>query len=189
MSVLTFRVLLDDAEIQSYRDIDILESDHYESLHHAIVKAFGLRGDQMSSFFQSDEEWNKGEEIPLMNMEDNAPSMRDYLIKDKAKAKGTRFFYIYNFLTLWIFYVEVMKVSDPEDGVEYPLTSEEYGPNINEDSRDEHTEMPEMEGEKVKTEKKASPLDDFDFDDFATEEFGGDAFDSGEFENIDDFDL
>jgi len=189
MSILKIRVLLDDAEIEAYRDIEIESTDHFESLHDQIIKAYGLRGDEMSSFYESDEDWDKKDEIPLMAMEDGEVAMRDTVLSSKADKKGSRFFYIYNFLTLWIFYVEVMAVQEKEADVEYPRTVKKYGPNINEDVRDEDSIIPEMESEIIKKSSKVIP----DYEDAFEFEGSGDYGDidplDGEYEDIDDLDI
>ena len=62
-----FRVVI-DIEEDVFRDVVILENQNFEELHHAIVHAFGFEGDQMASFYMSDEQWEKGEEIGLIDM-------------------------------------------------------------------------------------------------------------------------
>ncbi|MFT4661723.1 MAG: hypothetical protein ACI8XB_002003 [Patiriisocius sp.] len=187
MSVVRIRVLLDDSQIEAYRDIDIAMDDHFETLHYKIIECFGLKGDQMASFYQSDNDWNKGEEIPLMNMEEDAMSMRDFIIKSKAGKKGDRFFYIYDFLTMWIFYVEVMEEKKVEKDVSYPIVSEVHGPMIDEDSRNENSEMPEMEG--VSSGKPKRPAIEEEYlDNYGLDDGEGDPLE-GEFEDIDDYDF
>ena len=41
-----------------------------EKLHLTIAKSFGFKGQEMASFYRTDEEWIQGEEIPLFNMEE-----------------------------------------------------------------------------------------------------------------------
>ena len=55
-----FRVIL-DADEDVFRDIEIEDSTHMEELHNIICQSFGLAGDQMASFYVSDEEWSQGE--------------------------------------------------------------------------------------------------------------------------------
>ena len=61
------RVILDVRE-DVFRDIEIQGADTLEDLHNAIVQAFSLEGQEMASFYLSDEEWNQGEEISLFDM-------------------------------------------------------------------------------------------------------------------------
>ena len=67
MKAYKFRVVIDTDE-DVFRDIVILENQNFEDLHFAVIHAFGFEGDQMASFYMSNEEWEKGEEIGLMDM-------------------------------------------------------------------------------------------------------------------------
>ncbi|MEP3969506.1 MAG: hypothetical protein ABJM08_10870, partial [Nonlabens sp.] len=55
------RVLL-DANDDCFRDIEIDANSTLEEFHNVIVQSFQLEGDEMASFYASDEEWNQGEE-------------------------------------------------------------------------------------------------------------------------------
>src|SRR5690554_165339 len=69
MAGLKFRILLDSIEDKEiFRDILISDDLNFEHFYNTILDAFGLPNDQMASFFVSDEDWNKGEEISLMDM-------------------------------------------------------------------------------------------------------------------------
>ena len=58
MKVYKFRVLLDSTqEEEVFRDILIEASDNFESFYRQIIKSFAFKGDEMASFFMSDEEW------------------------------------------------------------------------------------------------------------------------------------
>ena len=64
-----FRVVLDnDTEEDIFRDIEILETDTMEDLHNTITQSFGFDGMEMASFYVSDDEWNQGEEIAMMDI-------------------------------------------------------------------------------------------------------------------------
>ena len=69
MGALKFRVLLDtEQESEIFRDIIIDEDDNFESLYNAIISSFRFQGDQMASFYISNDNWDKGHEISLMDM-------------------------------------------------------------------------------------------------------------------------
>ena len=42
--------------------------DNFESFFNAIIRAYDFQGDQMASFYISNENWDKGEEISLMDV-------------------------------------------------------------------------------------------------------------------------
>ena len=139
MKVYKFRVLVDHEE-DVFRDIVIREDQTFEDLHHAIIKAFGFFGDQMASFYVSNEAWEKGEEIVLMDMGFDGPGappvMRTTKIGGTATAGEGKFLYVYDFLRMWIFYVEVHGAEDAVEGANYPLIDLSFGDAPAEDSKE-----------------------------------------------------
>lgn len=141
MAGLKFRVLLDsenDSEI--FRDILIDDSDNFESLYKAIVSSFRFEGNQMASFYVSNDSWDKGEEISLMDMtyEDDlveSPSaiMKDAIIKDFLEEPDQKFILVYDFLRMWIFLVEL--IGYDKDSPEKPEVLLAVGMAPPEDSR------------------------------------------------------
>ena len=67
MEILQLRVVLDHDQ-QVFRDIEMVPGGTMDEIHEAILVAFQLDNDQMASFYESDEQWNKGAEIGLMDM-------------------------------------------------------------------------------------------------------------------------
>ncbi|WP_213521652.1 hypothetical protein [Nonlabens sp.] len=116
------RVLL-DANDDCFRDIEIDEKSTLEEFHNVIVQAFQLQGDEMASFYASDEEWNQGEEYCLFDMSGGmAPvkKMADTLLEKALSKKKTRMIYIYDFLSLWTFSVELADAVPHHPGTTYP---------------------------------------------------------------------
>ena len=61
MAGLKFRVLLDSKDQEKvFRDILISDSDNFESFYKAIISSFRFEGDQMASFYMSNDDWDKG---------------------------------------------------------------------------------------------------------------------------------
>jgi hypothetical protein len=124
MAGLKFRVLLDsDNNSEIFRDILIKDSDNFESFYKAIVSSFRFEGDQMASFYVSNDSWDKGHEISLMDMsygDDSIDSptaiMKDALIKDFLEEPDQKFILVYDFFRMWIFLVELIgyEKEDPE---------------------------------------------------------------------------
>jgi len=115
MKVLKFRVLLDNIK-GVFRDIEIPENFNLAQLHETIVDSLDFSGLEMASFFISDEDWEKGEEISLMDMsepgQDSVRLMSDTPITEVIKEAGGRLLYVYDFLNMWICYVELVDVLD-----------------------------------------------------------------------------
>ncbi|WP_369049223.1 hypothetical protein [Tenacibaculum sp. UWU-22] len=109
------RVILDTKE-DVIRTLAIDEKATLETLHYTIAKSFGFNGLEMSSFYKSDDDWNQGEEIPLFNMsEDNdGVSMATEILKNTLPEKNGKLIYVYDFLLLWTFYVEVVDINSEQ---------------------------------------------------------------------------
>lgn len=130
MNLLRFRVII-DIEDDVFRDILIDKAAPLEDLHRGILAAFDFAEGEMASFFQSDEHWGRGREIPLMDMgSDDAgtpyPSMRTTPIASVVAAANDRMVYVYDFLRMWCFYVEVIGLEEG-DTPEFPLLAGEFG--------------------------------------------------------------
>jgi hypothetical protein len=130
MNLLRFRVII-DIEEDVFRDILIGRTASLEDFHRGILAAFDFGEGEMASFFQSDEHWGRGREVPLMDMGMNDmgnpyPSMRTTAIEEIASAANDRMVYVYDFLRMWCFYVEVIGVEEG-DIPEFPLLAQEFG--------------------------------------------------------------
>ena len=103
-----FRVILDTKE-DVIREIAISKEFTLEELHQTIVNAFGFEGNEMASFYHTDNEWNQGDEIPLFNMSEQVgglSQMSDYKLSLLFNEQHTKLIYVYDFLNLWTFFVE-----------------------------------------------------------------------------------
>lgn len=130
MNLLRFRVII-DIEEDVFRDILIGRTSPLEDLHRGILAAFDFGEGEMASFFQSDEDWGRGREVPLMDMgmDDQGnpyPSMRTIAIEELASSANDRMVYVYDFLRMWCFYVEVIGTEEGETP-EFPLLAKEFG--------------------------------------------------------------
>ena len=114
-----FRVIL-DAHDDVFRDIEIGKKATLEDFHNAITQSFGFGGQEMASFFTSDDEWNQDEEIPLFGMEENARDMQNTLLEDVVSKDHTKLIYIYDFLSMWTFMIELADIAEPVSGMIYP---------------------------------------------------------------------
>ena len=75
MPGLKFRILLDSHKNEEvFHDILVSEDENFESLFKSIIEAFEFRGDQMASFYVSNENWDKGEEISLIDLSEGEES-------------------------------------------------------------------------------------------------------------------
>ncbi len=119
-----FRVILDnDTEEDIFRDIEIRKTDTLEDLHNTITQSFGFDGTEMASFYVSNDEWDQGEEISLFDMSEGINSvklMNETLLEDIVDEKQTKLIYVYDFLSMWTFLVELAEIVDAAEGTDYP---------------------------------------------------------------------
>ena len=148
--------------------IEIKEEDTLEDLHNVINQSFGFDGSEMASFYISDEEWNQGEEIRLFDVgEGNSRLMSETKLNEVLSKSNTKLIYVYDFLSMWTFYVELADIANPVDTTDYPNLLFVQG------------QLPDSPPDK---QFEAEKLDDYD------EEFEDD-FDNQDFENLDDYDF
>ena len=127
--VYKFRVIL-DAEEDIFRDIAILAEDTLEDLHNAIFNSFGFDGMEVASFYTCDDTWNQEDEIPMFDAGDvpgEQTIMSDYKLSDLLDKENTKIIYVYDFINMWTFLVELAAVEEQQAGALYPETLFSHG--------------------------------------------------------------
>ncbi|MEM7382700.1 MAG: hypothetical protein AAF361_16140 [Bacteroidota bacterium] len=119
--VYKIRIIL-DAQEDIFRDIEISSEDTLEDFHNAITQAFGFLGNEMASFYTCDERWNQDEEIALFDMSDSGDVrlMNETFLEDVITEENPKLIYVYDFLSMWTFFVELADIVEKEDGRSYP---------------------------------------------------------------------
>jgi len=182
MPAYKFRILIDtDSSEEIFRDIMISPSNNFEVFYRAIIASFDFIGDQLASFYVSNDNWDKGHEIALMDMglgnDLNAPFlMKDTPIATVMRTEGQKLILVYDFLKMWCFLIELVEIVE-EDFLE-PELYLSIGAAPDEDSKEIDLGGMDM----------AAPPDlGNDIDDIFSD-FGGEEDFEG-FENIDDLDI
>ncbi|WP_194767831.1 IS1096 element passenger TnpR family protein [Tamlana sp. I1] len=145
-----FRVILDnDTDEDIFRDLEIRQSDTLEDLHNTITQSFGFDGTEMASFYVSNDIWEQGEEISLFDLSEEATArlMNETTLDDVVNEEQTKLIYVYDFLSMWTFYVELAEIVEETEGYDYPNLMFVQG------------QVPEAAPEKS---FEADALDDFD---------------------------
>jgi hypothetical protein len=127
--VYKFRVIL-DAEEDIFRDIAILSYDTLEDLHNAIFNSFGFDGMEVASFYTCDDTWNQEDEIPMFDSGDvpgEQKTMSDYQLEDLLDKQNTKIIYVYDFINMWTFLVELAAIEEQKPGNTYPETIFSHG--------------------------------------------------------------
>lgn len=183
MAGLKFRVLLDsESKSEIFRDILINDTDNFESLYKAVISSFNFQGDQMASFYVSNDSWDKGHEISLMDMtydddsiDSPAAVMKDAIIKDFLEEPDQKFILVYDFMRMWIFLLEL--IGYDKEGPEKPQVLLAVGMAPPEDSRAASDNEDLFVGE----------LDEEDEDEFGFDEFD-DEMGEDDYSNFDEYD-
>lgn len=163
------RLILDTKE-DVIRDIAINSNDTLEDLHNAITNAFGFDGNEMASFYLTDDSWNQGEEIPLFSMSEtnDAVCMQNIFIKDVLSEDKNKLIYVYDFFAMWSFFVELITIAKDTNQFDLPSLLISVG-NV-------PSEAPEKQ---FVSESSSSDDDKEDFD-------GLENFDEFDFDNFDE---
>lgn len=178
-----FRVLLDSVKEQEiFRDIVVNDDTTFEEFYTTIISSFDFSNDQMASFFVSNEDWDKGDEITLMDMsfgddEHSTMIMSQERIGSFIETDEQRFLLVYDFLNMWICLIELQEIFS--ERVAQPHVVLKVG-DIPEDLRSKGPEsLEDLQFDSIQLDDD----DDYGLDDF------DDEFSSEDFDNIDDYDL
>ena len=115
------RVILDnDTKEDILRDVEIGKNSNLTDLHELILLSFNFSADQMASFYTVDEDWNQINEISLMNFDESTDSMDSMLIANVLDNQNTKLLYIYDFMNMWTFYVELIEEAEKINNILYP---------------------------------------------------------------------
>lgn len=169
--VYKIRVIL-DAKEDIFRDIAVEKTSNLEDLHNTICQSFGFAGHEMASFYTCDQEWNQDLEIALFDVSEESDTrlMSQTLLEDVMDEAAPKLIYVYDFLSMWTFFVELADVSDPSPGQSYPELLFSFG------------ELPETPPEKVFEAQKEDAMDFNDeFEDDFNDGYGG----AGDYEDLD----
>lgn len=159
MNVFKFRVVLDTTE-DVFRDIEIRPEQNFEEFYETIINAFDFRGGVMSSFYMSNDNWDKGQEINLLDMSEKGDGkyvMAKCVLNDYVEEENQKMILVYDFMRMWCFYIELVEEKNAPSVQTYPRVALKFGDAPVEESK-ELTEL-DFSGEDFGGE------DDFNFDD------------------------
>ncbi|MGZ3755645.1 MAG: IS1096 element passenger TnpR family protein [Mucilaginibacter sp.] len=131
MALYRFRVTFEDYDDVT-REIDIKSNQNFEDLHRAIHQSTGYNPEFPSSFYISNDQWIKGEEITYLPNQKRID--RGVSLMSKVKLSSfiddphQKFYYTFNFDRPYDFHVELMKIIlDEAPGVTYPKVIKSVG--------------------------------------------------------------
>jgi hypothetical protein len=155
MALYRFRITFEDYD-DVMREIDVKSNQTFEELHRAIHQSTGYAPEYPSSFYVSNDQWMKGEEITFMPNQKRID--RGVALMDKVKLlkyiddPHQKFYYTFNFDRPFDFHVELLKIIlDETPGTTYPAVIKSTG------------EAPKQFGNVVTPAATPAGADDFDF--------------------------
>ena len=111
---LNIRVVADTHE-DIFIDFNIHKVSNFRKIHDFLIEKFNLDNLELSSFYYSNDNWDKGEEITLLNMnfedETNLKFMDMVILKEVFEEGHVKFLYVNDFLNMNIFYLEILQES------------------------------------------------------------------------------
>jgi hypothetical protein len=132
MHVYKFKVTFEDQD-NFFREIEIKATQTFEDLHNLLLECGDFEGQELASFYLCDSQWKKMQEITLfdMNIEDddektrNAQkkhifTMADTRLKDLINDPHQKIIYVYDYLEMWTFHIELFKILESDDKINYP---------------------------------------------------------------------
>jgi len=123
------RIVL-DYEKDVFRDLILPVEATFEDFHIEILKSFDFPNNQMTSFYLSNDNWDKGDEIPLFDMNEefgpkSLETMGEVALKNKITQTGARLVYVYDFFLMWCFFVEIIEFLETDEAL--PFMANKFG--------------------------------------------------------------
>jgi hypothetical protein len=133
----------------------------------------------MASFYVSNENWDKGEEISLVDVNfdsdaDPVGLMSDLNLEDRVQEIGQKFILVHDFMSMWIFLIELLEFMDED--VAAPFVALSIGVAPKEESRQQ---FQDFEEEYLYDEEED------EFGEFSDDDYNDDDFNEG-FEHFDE---
>lgn len=186
MAVFKFRVTFEDYD-EVYRDIEIKGSQTFLNFYNCIIESIGFDSSKkLASFFMSQDNWRKGEEIAL-EPEKGAAAMETAKVVNFINDPHQKIYFSFD-KDRWCFYIELIKILKDDESLTYPRLVKKNGEApkqfgatnlgkagsdfdfLNQSQYDQGGEEgePELEGEEVFEEEGGADGDG----DEAVDEFG-----------------
>lgn len=123
-------ILLSDEVDNFAREISIDSENTFFDLHNAILDSVKYTKNEMASFFLCDDEWEKGTEVTLMEM-DTDPEFDSWVMKDTKlgellEDEKQKMIYIFDYLTERSFFMELHEII-PGEELDQPVCSKSKG--------------------------------------------------------------
>lgn len=133
MAVYKFRVTFEDFEDVT-RDIEIRSNQTFDDFHRVILQSIGFEVVPGASFFMSDDNWKKGQEISagektfVKDGEEKAlPLTKKARLNEFIIDPHQKIYFIADVKGEWTFYLELLKIIPDQPGALYPRVVKTVG--------------------------------------------------------------
>jgi hypothetical protein len=143
MHTYRFRILSEENE-DFLLDIEVKATQTFLDFHHAIKQHCNITTNELASFYLCDDKWRKKTEIMLIDMSEEPAEgeqpkpvllMENALMNQVINNPHQKFLYVYDFLKMHTFYLEMMKICTSDPAVQYPALIKKEGEiNLNKPS-------------------------------------------------------
>lgn len=131
MAILKFRIYLEEDE-GIYRDVVLKHTQTFADLHTVILKSYEFDNKHQSTFFRSNDFWQRGREISFAVYDKSyvAPPllMAETTIGSEIRDTNQKFIYVYDFAKNWTFLIELININKEENPqINYPSITRVVG--------------------------------------------------------------
>ncbi|HKR06972.1 MAG TPA: hypothetical protein VJY62_20210 [Bacteroidia bacterium] len=125
MAVYRFRVAFEDYE-EIYREIEIKSEQTFEDFHFAIQASIGFDAKEPASFYMSNDNWIKGQEISLTERPSRngvkCVLMKNACLQDWIEDPHQKIYYESDYNSDWTFFIELVRILPGENPhTKYPV--------------------------------------------------------------------
>jgi hypothetical protein len=121
MAIYRFKVTFENYE-DVFREIDIRSDQTFEDFFYAIQQSIGFDHQHEASFYLSNDQWKKGQEISTRQKDNHTVLLRDAVMHEWINDPHQKIYYIYDPENDWSFYIELVRILMKEDGsLSYPV--------------------------------------------------------------------
>jgi hypothetical protein len=125
-----FRIISDEDQ-EFYRDLVIDGSDTFLDFHRVLQQDLRYDPSLLASFFITNENWEKKQEITLIDMMDDpevpAVTMEQVTLDEYVTEEAQRMIYVFDFFSERAFFIELLEQSDLVSPRETPFIGDARG--------------------------------------------------------------
>lgn len=183
--VYKFTLLSDEAD-NFVRIISIDSEASFLDLHYAILNSVNYEKNLLTSFFICSNDWEKGQEVTLMEMESSSEYdnlvMEDTKLEDLLSDEKQKLLYVFDLMTERAFFMELSEIVPGIRMTKAECVSSKGVPPVQAVSEEDF-----ITGSKLNIEENFYGDEDFNLDELDEEGFGDMNFDDSSLFNDDKF--